>query len=207
MAIPNAEEARRILAARRLPNGVVAHSEGVARVAVAAARLVEAALIPVDVGLVEVAAVLHDIDKPLTRGRGERHGEVGARLLREMGFGALAPPIASHTIEAVLDERWFPRGWPSVLLWVADKHVAQSFMTIDERLDDMAQRYPRYRADIEAARPWAHRLEREVAEGTGLAVSDLVERLRSAWEAGAPPAGGAAHEEVARGGGNSSNRP
>src|SRR5207237_172729 len=38
MAIPNAEEARRILVARRLPAGVVAHSEGVARVAAEAAR-------------------------------------------------------------------------------------------------------------------------------------------------------------------------
>ena len=41
--------------------------EGVARVAAEAARLVAAAGVPVDVRLVEVAALLHDIDKPETR--------------------------------------------------------------------------------------------------------------------------------------------
>jgi putative nucleotidyltransferase with HDIG domain len=192
MAIPNPEEARRILAARRLPEGVVVHSEGVARVAVEAAQLVQAARIPLDVEFVEVAALLHDIDKPVTREGGGRHGAVGARMLADMGFAELGPPIASHTIEAVLDERWFPRGWPSVLLWVADKHVAQAFMTIDQRLDDMAARYPRHRNDIESARPWAHRLESEIADATGLSLTDIAARLRSAWERRAAPASTAA---------------
>ena len=90
MAIPNAEEAARILAARRLPHGIVAHSEGVARVATVAARRLEAAGIPIDVGLVEAAALLHDIDKLETRdGRG-LHGVVGAGILESMGFAELA---------------------------------------------------------------------------------------------------------------------
>ena len=50
-----------------LPDGIVVHSQGVARVAAEAARLVAAAGVPVDVRLVEVAALLHDIDKLETR--------------------------------------------------------------------------------------------------------------------------------------------
>src|SRR5436190_5781910 len=159
MAIPDPEEARRILAARRLPRGIVAHSEGVARVAAEAAQRLEAAGIPINVELVEAAALLHDIDKLETRDGPGVHGRVGAAMLESMGFAELAPPVAGHPVSALLDDRRFPRGWPSVVVSVADKHVAQVFMTIDERLDDMARRYPRFRVEINAARRPALALE------------------------------------------------
>lgn len=189
MALPDRDEARRILAARGLPDGIVAHSEGVARVAADAARQLEAAGIPIGVGLVEAAAILHDIDKLQTHeGRGI-HGLVGATMLEEMGFGELAAPVAAHPVTALLDDRRFPRGWPSVVLSVADKHVSQAFMTIDERLDDMARRYPEHRGGIDAARRPARALEQELAEAIGLSVDELVARLRGAWQAESPRAG------------------
>jgi hypothetical protein len=58
-------------------------------------------------------------------------------------------------------------------------------MTVDERLDDMQRRYPEHAAQIELARRPAHALEAELAAVTGLSVAELVERLRSAWAAGA----------------------
>jgi len=63
--------------------------------------------------------------------------------------------------------------------------VAQEFVTVDERLDDMKERHPEHAAEIESARRPAHALEAQVAEGIGLSVDDLVGRLRTAWEAGA----------------------
>jgi hypothetical protein len=62
--------------------------------------------------------------------------------------------------------------------------VAQDFVTVDERLDDMKLRHPEYAASIETARRPAHALEAQVAEATGLTVDALVERLRAAWEGG-----------------------
>ena len=149
-----------------------------------AAELVRAADIPVDVELVEVAALLHDIDKLKTRRGAGRHGEVGAAELDRRGFPELAPAVRSHPVACLLDEERFPRGWPSVLVSVADRHIAQEFLTIDERLTDMAERHPAHRASIEAARRPAHRLEAELAESVGLSVGELVERLRTAWEQG-----------------------
>jgi putative nucleotidyltransferase with HDIG domain len=185
VAIPDRSTVRKLLADAGLPDGIVVHSEGVARVAVAAAGLVAEAQIPVDGALVEAAALLHDIDKLEIRRTGGEHGIVAARRLEALGYEELAMPVASHPITALLDDERFPIGWPSVLVAVADRHVAQAFMTIDERLDDMQQRHPQHAADIDAARPAAHALEAELAEVTGLPVDDLVERLRSAWEAGA----------------------
>jgi hypothetical protein len=63
--------------------------------------------------------------------------------------------------------------------------VNQSFVTIDERIDDQARRHPEYAASLDAARSRAHALEAELAEVTGLTLPDLVARLRDAWEAGA----------------------
>ncbi|HSJ00206.1 MAG TPA: hypothetical protein VLA59_07465 [Patescibacteria group bacterium] len=63
--------------------------------------------------------------------------------------------------------------------------MAQAFVTIDERLDDMKQRHPEYAESIEAARRPSHALEAEVADAAGLSVEALVDRLRAAWEAGA----------------------
>jgi putative nucleotidyltransferase with HDIG domain len=184
MAVPDLARAREILAAKTLPLGIVHHSEGVSRVAAEAARLVSKSGIPIDVRLVEIAALLHDIDKLETRDGGE-HGLVGAAELDRLGYPELGPPVASHPVTCLLDESRFPRGWPSVLVAIADRHVNQSFVTIDERIDDQARRHPEYAASLDAARSPAHALEAELAEVTGLTLPDLVARLRDAWEAGA----------------------
>jgi putative nucleotidyltransferase with HDIG domain len=186
MAVPSRERAEELLASYALPEGIVNHSRGVARVAAEAARLLEAAGVPVDVHLVEVAALLHDIDKPEIRRSGGTHGVVGAAWMVEAGHEELAIPIASHPVTALFDEERYPRGWPSVTLSVADRHVAQEFLTIDERIDDMARRHPEYREQLEAARRPAHALEAELAEVAGLSPDDLVALLRAAWAAGVP---------------------
>ena len=185
MAVPDRDTARRLLDEAGVPDGVRVHSEGVARVAVAAAGLVAEAEIPIDGALVEAAALLHDIDKVEIRRRGGEHGIVAARRLEAFGYPELAMPVASHPISCLLDDDRFPIGWPSVLLAVADRHVAQGFLTVDERLDDMKLRHPEYAVQIEAARRPAHALEAQVAEAVGLEVEELVTRLRVAWEAGA----------------------
>lgn len=94
-------------------------------------------------------------------------------------------PIASHPVTALMDEERFPRGWESVIVSVADRHVTQEFVTTDQRFDDLEARYPQYRDDLEQARPRAHALEAELAELAGLSVEELVARLRAAWQEGA----------------------
>ena len=185
MAIPDRDTVRRLLDEADLPEGIRVHSAGVARVAAAGAGFVAEAGIPVDGWLVEAAALLHDIDKPEIRRTGGEHGIVGARRLEMAGFEELAMPVASHPIIALLDEDRFPIGWPSVLVAVADRHVAQRFLTVDERLDDMKSRHPEHAASIEAARRPAHALEAQLAEVLGMPVDALVEHLRSAWQSGA----------------------
>ena len=184
MAIPHLDSAEAILASYGLPDGIVVHSRGVSRVATTAAGLLAEAGIPVDADLVAVAALLHDIDKLESRRTGEAHGIVGARWLTDAGWEELAMPVASHPIGCLLDDERYPRGWPSVLVSIADRHVTDRFVTVDERVDDLLARYPDDATLIELARRPAHALERELADVVGIGTDDLVARLRAGWEAG-----------------------
>lgn len=185
MAVPTLVQAEELLDSFDLPDGIAVHARGVSRVAAEAARLLAAAGAEVDPDLVEVAALLHDIDKPVTRDSGEEHGTLAAAWLTERGWGELAAPVASHPVTCLLDVARFPRGWASVAVSVADRHVAQEFLTIDGRIEEMATRYPQYRESLDAARAPAHALEARLAAAAGLSVPSLVARLRAAWEAGA----------------------
>ena len=181
MVVPTLVEAERLLASFELPDGIVTHSRGVGRVAGEAARLLAAAGIKVDPDLVAVAALLHDVDKPQTRGDGIQHGLLAARWMTERGFAELSEPIASHPISRLLDPARAPRGWAAVAVAVADRHVAQDFVTIDERIDDQARRYPAFRVELEAARVPAHAMQAGLAAAAGLTDADLEDRLRAAW--------------------------
>jgi hypothetical protein len=70
-----------------------------------------------------------------------------------------------------------------VAVAVADRHVAQAFLTIDERFADLSKRYPPFRADLEAARAPAQAMQADLAAGAGLSVAALEARLRAAWGA------------------------
>jgi hypothetical protein len=67
---------------------------------------------------------------------------------------------------------------------VADRHVAQEFLTIDQRIEDQALRYPAFRAELEACREPARVMQEELAAAAGLSSNSLEERLRAAWAEG-----------------------
>ena len=181
MGVPTLADAELLLASFELPDGIVTHARGVSQVAAEAARLLAAAGVTVDPQLVEVAALLHDVDKVETRDHGAEHGLMAARWMAERGFAELSEPIASHPILCLLDPSRAPRDWASVAVAVADRRVAQGFVSIDERIDDLERRYPDLRADLEAARAPARAMQGELAIAAGLSKDELEARLTAAW--------------------------
>ena len=172
-----------MLASFDLPDGIVTHSRGVSRVAAEAARLLAAAGVEVDADLVAVAALLHDVDKQATREDPGQHGALAARWVTEGGWSELAAAIASHPIGCLLDPARAPHGWAARAVAVADRHVAQGFVSIDERIDEQAVRHPEFAADLDRARVLAHAMQAELAAAAGLTDELLQARLRTAWEA------------------------
>ena len=186
MGVPTLADAELLLASFELPDGIVTHARGVSRVAAEAAQLLTAAGVAVDPHLVEVAALLHDVDKVETRDHGAEHGLMAARWMAERGFAELSEPIASHPILCLLDPSRAPRGWASVAVAVADRRVAQGFVSIDERINDLERRYPEVRADLEAVRAPAHAMQSDLAAAAGLSSDELEDRLAAAWNAAQP---------------------
>jgi hypothetical protein len=92
--------------------------------------------------------------------------------------------VASHPVSCLIDPERFPRGWSAVLVAIADRRVDQTFVTIDERIDGMAGRYPQYREQLEACRAPAHALEASLAKALGMSTDHLGDALREAWKAG-----------------------
>jgi hypothetical protein len=102
--------------------------------------------------------------------------------MAERGYPELAEPIASHPIGCLLDPSRAPRGWDAVAVAVADRHVAQQFVTIPQRLEDLASRYPDFRAELAAASAPAHAMQEDLAGAAGISVATLEARLSAAWE-------------------------
>jgi hypothetical protein len=71
-----------------------------------------------------------------------------------------------------------------VAVAVADRHVAQAFVSIDERIDDLRERYPAFGDDLELLRGPARAMQDELAVAAGLSTQELETRLAAAWRAG-----------------------
>ncbi len=113
--IPTPAEAEALLAIEGVPPQGLAHGRGVAAVAVALARALEAAGERLDIPLVKAAALLHDVAKG-----NPRHEEAGGRLLDALGFHRAAAIVAAHRDcepagDAPLTER--------EIVYLADKFV------------------------------------------------------------------------------------
>ncbi len=95
MSLPDREESLEILREAGCCSGVVTHCVNVTRVAMRlAGRLMEMGL-EVDLALVEVGALLHDLGRARTHS--VRHGVVGGEMARELGLPeALVRIIERH---------------------------------------------------------------------------------------------------------------
>ncbi len=119
---------------------------------------------PIHGELVHSASLLHDIGKARSLETGEKHGELGARIVEEWGYPAVAPIIREHT---TMD--WQRARGPlneSILVNYADKRVRHDqVVTLRERFMDLANRYgktPEQRAGILSKLSLYEEIERRV---------------------------------------------
>jgi CTP:molybdopterin cytidylyltransferase MocA len=116
------------------PLALRGHGDEVARVADALARALEEAGEALDSGLLQAAALLHDLAKGHPG-----HARTGAAWLRDMGFDAVAALVADHG-----DREPAPDGGlsPADLLYLADKCViGQRRVDPEERFDAAQARF------------------------------------------------------------------
>ncbi len=153
---PSSATCRRLLAAHGVPTHIRRHSAQVARVARAIAEALHEQGEAVDVGLIEAAALLHDIAKAPCLQSHLDHAAEGGRVLRELGLEAVAAIVERH----VHLGNWNPRGTVTgaEVVNYADKRVLYvRVVSLPERFRDLIVRYGKGRTDIEERirRNWA----------------------------------------------------
>jgi predicted hydrolase (HD superfamily) len=174
LTIPTRREAASLLLRLKPNERFISHVAAVADVGSFLADRARANGRAVEIGLVESAALLHDIDKLFPeRGKpGWVHGETGARWLADGGHPELAPPVAAHPVTRLRDqpyEEW-RRGLSieALLVAYADKRANQRLEPMSVRFARWHRKYPDYRESLQDAWQSALRLEGAVCEVAGI---------------------------------------
>jgi len=153
---PSTGTCRRLLITHDVPAHIRRHSAQVARVARRIAEALHEQGEAMDVGLIEAAALLHDIAKAPCLESHLDHAAEGGRVLRELGLDAVGAIVERH----VQLGEWNPRGpvTGAEVVNYADKRVLYfQVVSLPERFRDLIVRYGRGRTDIEERirRNWA----------------------------------------------------
>lgn len=135
--IPTPEKARQLWNKYNLPERKRVHVQLVADVALFLSEKLCASdhSIYIDNNLLEVGALLHDIDKAIPKLPGEHHPETGVRILREEGMEEVADLIKYHSVQFIGDRDTEPKTWEEKLLFLSDKMVKQEVITVNKRFD------------------------------------------------------------------------
>lgn len=206
MTIPTRHDAARLLLSLDPPAWSVQHACAVADIAGWLARAIAGNGTPCEVGAVEVAALLHDVDKiPAGRVAGARHGEGSAAWLAAHGMPELGPLVRDHPVSRYADEadtaRLAEAPLEARIIAYADKRAGQRLESMATRFASWRRRYPSGPGEPVLARGdrpprgpgWddetaarvearAAALEREISGLAGVAPAD-VRRLRWARRA------------------------
>jgi putative nucleotidyltransferase with HDIG domain len=152
----------------------------VAEVAIYLAQRLRKAGQAVNLDLVERAALLHDLDKIATLEGPVKHGEASAEFLRQQGYPALAHIIERHLFGSHMYE-YASWSWETLLVHYADKLcIGTRVVTLDERLSDLAVRYPQFRHSFDHFEPLERQIERMILKTTGLTPAEIAARWHNA---------------------------
>lgn len=129
----------------------------------------------VRIRLLEAAALVHDIDKMAHKLPHERHPDAAVRILREEGFGEVSDIVRTHPLHAILDQSIAPKSIEEKLLYLSDKMVKHSIITVDERFALWREEGlpPEAVRTLDAAYPKVKALENEICSMIGVTPKDI----------------------------------
>ena len=127
-----------------------------------------------DVEMIVLAALLHDIGRtPLMKGDSREHNEISALILAAEGLPACVEPAPRHAIYTVLDPATAPRTLEEKLVYISDRRGGMRIEDLAERAKDTAARHPKFAAEIARAVPLAKAIEAEVFAGLPFGPDEL----------------------------------
>jgi len=147
--LPDREFALELLRTLKIPLSVRRHSEKVAEKALEIANKIKKA--KVDLDLIEIGALLHDIGR--TKTHGFKHALIGGKILRQRGFSEKLARICETHILGGLDKDdaknfglpekdFLPKTLEEKIICLADKQMAGTReVSIQNRFNRWFQKY------------------------------------------------------------------
>lgn len=173
--IPTDDQIEKLWDVYNLPEYKRNHSQLVARVAMWFAKK-----LGVPTPLLKAAALLHDIDKNIPKLPNEHHPDTGVRVLLEAGFEEVSQLIRTHPLHAILDPTIAPKTIEEKLLYLADKMVKHTIITVDERFALWRkEKLPEDAIKIlDTAYPKVKELEQEICSTIGVDPNEISSTIR-----------------------------
>jgi uncharacterized protein len=177
MIIPTRSQCLELIEQVGMPEHIKEHSFVVARIALYLGSLLNQNSLCLNLQLLEAGALLHDIAKARTLATGERHEDVGARMLEDRGYAMLSSIVKEHV---VLDASvLLGPVTESLLVNYSDKRVKHDqVVSLKDRFSDLICRY----AKTKEHRGWLLeksnlylRLESKIFEHLAITPSDLTQ--------------------------------
>jgi uncharacterized protein len=151
MSIPTKGECLMVMDQTHMPAHIRKHSMMVARASLYLGELLNRNSSRLDLHLLEAAALLHGIAKMQSIETGGSHSEMGAKMVADLGYLALAPIVRDHV--TMDTERVRGPVTESVLVNYCDKRVKHDqIVNIKDRFDDLIARYAKTEASLKFLR-------------------------------------------------------
>ena len=151
------EQTAELLQEFRVPHHIIAHSKKVAEVACFLASELNKVGYALELSLVEVGALLHDIARAHSIETGDDHTTVGGTWLKEKGFHRVADIVRHHV--HFPDEEM--RISEVAVVNYADKRVMETtIVDLNERFEDFIQRHGVAGKDLERLDEFKERIKR-----------------------------------------------
>jgi len=155
------KKALELIKKEKLQDNVIAHTMQVNKIANFLAKELKEKGENVNLELINVASLLHDIG----RGRDHKtHVEIGTKLLKEMGEEEIAKVIAAHGLIRIQNFK----NWEEKIVYYADGRVNHDkIVSLQERIDDIVTRYPKFEEKMTEYTLAAKEVEKEIFDLIG----------------------------------------
>jgi uncharacterized protein len=184
--IPKRETCLKILRENKVPEHIINHSLTVEKVALFIAREINVATNrdgnKLNYDLISAGALLHDIAKIKAIEKGEHHGELGGKMVKEMGFPKVADSVKQHIRLDSYDK--MEEITEVEVINYADKRVTHDIVvSMSERFSDIRHRYGKGSriifARIEKSRKLTLIIEERIFEVLPFKPDDLLKQMES----------------------------
>lgn len=141
MKLPTKEEIEKFLKEFEVPPNIIDHTRKVTKICVFLANELSKKGEKINIEMLEVASLLHDLDKLKSSFEKNDHGQIAYDFLKQRGFDEeFADLIKYHRGESIYPKEM---GWEIKILRYADlRFIGDKLVTIYERMDDLKVRYP-----------------------------------------------------------------